>query len=168
MCAAGGDQFGKTGEQHSADHLTKGSREWREIDHLIRGVGGMNMSQGDKGTKTGGRSCRRSKRLTTPTSHEAGRARAVKELNNPHCDEGADLWNTTCSDCEVLVLNFQRGVSHGRSLWAKVPSRIFFVTASGGGCRVLSSELRKINTATVPECWGSTETHLYVFARLMF
>ena len=46
----------------------------------------MKVSQG---YNTGGRSDKEGKALTAPTSHEAGRARAVRELNDPRCDEGS-------------------------------------------------------------------------------
>ena len=38
----------------------------------------MQVSQATKGTNTGGRRGREDKALTAPTSHEAGRARAVR------------------------------------------------------------------------------------------
>ena len=82
------------GEQNLADHLTKGTK-WREIADLIGGVGGrMKVSQGYKGWRTRVEG----KALTAATSRETGRARAVREVNIPHGDEGADEWNMTSSD----------------------------------------------------------------------
>ena len=87
-------------EQHLADHLTKG-KSLRKIDDFIRGVGGAHASEsgGQKGTNTGGRSAKEDKATTAPTSHDAGRVRAVRGLKNPQADEGADGWNMTSSEC---------------------------------------------------------------------
>ena len=42
----------------------------------------MQVSQGNKGNEHGWNMWREDEALTTPTSHEAGRVRAVRELNN--------------------------------------------------------------------------------------
>ena len=53
------------GEQHLADHMTKG-KSWREIDGLTRG------GRATQGTNASGRSGRDEADFTAPTSREAG------------------------------------------------------------------------------------------------
>ena len=79
-------------EQNLADHLTKGKSQRSRRAHASE-------SGQQKGTNTGGRSAKEDKATTAPTSHEAGRVRAVRGLNNPQADEGADGWNMTSSNC---------------------------------------------------------------------
>ena len=60
------------GEQHLADHLTKG-KSWRKFDDSIRRAGGrMKVSHCHQGNEHGGRSGREGNALTAPTSHDAG------------------------------------------------------------------------------------------------
>ena len=71
------------GQQHLAVHLTKGT-SWCEIDDLIRGVGEqITVSSKNKGERTQLEEVEGGEALAAQTSHEAGRARAVRELNIP-------------------------------------------------------------------------------------
>ena len=66
------------GAQHLADHVTKG-KSWCEIVELIRGQ--MTVSISNKGNEHRLKKRMGDEVLAASTSHEAGRARVVRELN---------------------------------------------------------------------------------------
>ena len=86
------------------------------------------------------------------TSHEAGRVRAVRELDGPPGDEGADGWSMTSSDC-VLREGSGRPTSAGK------PGRCrntgdkgkYGVGRPSGECQATVAKQRKERTKGPPE-----------------
>ena len=102
LVAAGGDQIGKSENEPPRRAKVGGTldegKTWREINDFIGGVGGrMKVSQGNTGNEHGWQKWQEGNALAAPPSHEVGRVRAVRELNKPWGDEGADGWNMTSS-----------------------------------------------------------------------